>query len=421
MVIGGIEMNNFKQFYKRSLEDRKKVLNQTLQIDPNAYQNLDLDVADNMIENAIGVYEIPLGIAPNFLINNKPFVVPMATEEPSVIAAASNGAKTIAQSGGFVARVENRAMIGEIAFHNPKNHEIMDLYLKYNFPTLLNIAKKAHPSIHNRGGGLVSVTSKMIQERGRTPFYVVYFTIDTQEAMGANIVNTILEAIKPHLEETFKLKSIMSIISNYAMESLVTATCELDPLNVGLSEEDCKLFQVATDLAFVDPYRTATHNKGTMNGITAVTLATGNDTRSIEAGAHSYASRNGVYEPLATWSYDDGKLKGSITIPMALGTVGTSIRIHPKAQLAHKILRLQDAKELMMVTASVGLAQNFAALKALTSEGIQKGHMGLQARSLLLSVGVQENEMQMALNLLEKEPTMNIETATRIMNTIRQR
>lgn len=413
-------MNNFKQFYKRSIEDRKLVLNKTLQIDSSAYRNLDLDTANNMIENAIDIYEVPMGIAPNFLINNKQYVVPMATEEPSVIAAASNGAKIIAASGGFHAVVQDKTMTGQIAFHNPKNHEINELYLKYNFPTLLNIAKKAHPSIHERGGGLESISTKLIQERGRTPFYVVYFKINTLEAMGANIVNTILEAIKPHLESTFKMKSVMSIISNYALDSLVTVTCEVDPIIAGLTPEACELFQIATDFAFVDPYRTVTHNKGIMNGVTAVTLATGNDTRAVEAGAHAYAARNGKYEPLATWTYEGGKIKGSMTLPLTLGTVGTSMKLHPKVQLSHQIMRLLDAKELMMVVASVGLAQNFAAINALTSVGIQKGHMGLQSRALLTSVGITEEEMPMALELLNQETILNTETALKVLTQIRQ-
>lgn len=414
-------MNNFKEFYKRSMEDRKHVLNKTLKIDSSAYQNLDLDIANNMIENAIGVYEIPLGIAPNFLVNNKQYVVPLATEEPSVIAAASNGAKIVAMNGGFSAQVQSRYMTGQIAFMNPKNHEIMELYLKYNFSTLEAFAKKAHPSIYERGGGLISIRTKFIEERGRTPFYVIYFTIDTLDAMGANIVNTILEAIKPFLEETFKLKSVMSIISNYALDSLVTVTCDIDPAIAGMDEEQCRLFQVATDLAFVDPYRTATHNKGIMNGINAITLATGNDTRAMEAGAHAYASRNGKYEPMATWTFENGRLKGSMTLPMMLGTVGTAIKMHPKAQLAQQIMRLTDAKELMMVAASVGLAQNFAAIKALTSDGIQKGHMGLHARALLTSIGTTEEEMVLALDLLQQEPVMNTEAAQKVLTSVRSR
>lgn len=411
-------MNNFKQFYKRSVADRKEVLKKSFNIEADDYQNLDIDVANHMIENAIGIYELPLGLAPNFLVNGKTFVVPMATEEPSVIAAASNGAKIIAASGGFKAIVHNHLVTGQIAFHHPVSCDIYESYIQYNFQTLLSIAQQAHPSIHKRGGGLVSVSTKMIQEPGRTPFYIVYFNINTLEAMGANIVNTILEALKPHLEATFQLKSVMSIISNYALDSLVSVTCEIDPMKAGMSPEACHLFEVATDLAFVDPYRTVTHNKGIMNGVTAVTLATGNDTRAVEAGAHAYAARLGKYEPLATWVVEDGKLKGSITLPLTLGTVGTSMRLHPKVGLAHKILQLTDSQELMMVVASVGLAQNFAALNALTSVGIQKGHMGLQARTLLIRVGVSEEDMETAITLLNLEPTVNTEAALKVFNTI---
>lgn len=412
-------MKHFKQFYKHTIEQRQAILNEQYQLSSEDYDNLEIDVANHMIENAISVYEVPLGVAPNFLVNNKHYVVPMATEEPSVIAAASNGAKIIAQSGGFSAKVEQRAMIGEIVFHNPVDPVAMAQYIENNLDTLKALALEAHPSIHARGGGLISVESKFITKEGHTPFFIVYFTIDTKEAMGANIVNTILESIQPHLELEFNSPSLMSIISNFATACLVHVRCELDPKLIRMSEEQCHLFTMASDLASVDIYRATTHNKGIMNGISAVALASGNDTRAIEAGAHAYASINGEYSPLATWSYHDGILHGDLTLPLALGTVGGSIGIHPKAQLTQKILQFKDAKELMMVTASVGLAQNFAALRALTSEGIQKGHMSLQAKSLLLSVGALEDEINQVLPLLLKEKQLNTQSAETILNTLR--
>ena len=206
----------------------------------------------------------------------------------------------------------------------------------------------------------------------------------------------------------------------FASDSLVTVTCEIDPVIAGLSEKACELFQIASDLAVVDPYRTITHNKGIMNGVVAVTLASGNDTRAIEAGAHAYAARNGKYEPLATWSYQDGKLKGQLTLPLALGAVGSSMKLHPKVQLGHKILQLQNCQELMMVTASVGLAQNFAALKALTSVGIQQGHMGLQARALLTSAGVGADDMDIALDLIQQEDSISSASAQSVYNKIKE-
>ena len=239
--------------------------------------------------------------------------------------------------------------------------------------------------------------------------------------MGANIINTILEAIKPHLESTFKCPSIMSIISNYATESLVSASCTIDPKLSGMTDEQCELIAIASDLASVDIYRTTTHNKGIMNGISAVTLASGNDTRAIEAGAHAYASHSGTYQPLATWKFENDKLEGTITLPLALGSVGGSISIHPKARLFHQITNIQNAQELMQVTAAVGLAQNFAALKALTSVGIQKGHMSLQAKSLLLSVGITQDELPQALELLKEKTVMNSQTAIEIREFLRQR
>lgn len=420
MPVGGIAMNNFKQYYKHSIKKRQDILKESFNLDADDFNNLDIEVADNMIENVIGMYELPLGLATNFVINGKDYVIPLATEEPSVIAAASNGAKTIALSGGFSATVNERMMIGQIAFSNPLDVKTYDHYLKANFETLQKIAQEAHPSIYKRGGGLVSIETKSYAEPGKTPFYCVYFNIDTQEAMGANIVNTILEAIKPVLEEAFQLDSLMSIISNYSLNSTVTINCTIDPNLSQISLDHCYKIQEASDLASLDPYRTTTHNKGIMNGITAAVLASGNDTRAIEAGAHAFATTTGRYQPLATWQVENGKLLGSLTIPMAIGSFGTNISLHPKAQLGQKILQTTDARELMMILASVGLAQNFAALKALTSVGIQKGHMGLHARSLLTSAGASDEEMPKALKLLKQSSTMNTETAVKILNQLRK-
>lgn len=420
MPVGGIAMNNFKQYYKHSIRKRQDILKESFKLDADDFNNLDIEVADNMIENVIGMYELPLGLATNFVINGKDYVIPLATEEPSVIAAASNGAKTIALSGGFTATVNERTMIGQIAFSNPSDIETYNQYLKANFETLQKIAQEAHPSIYKRGGGLVSIDTKSYAEPGKTPFYCVYFNIDTKEAMGANIVNTILEAIKPVLEVAFQLDSLMSIISNYSLNSTVTINCTIDPNLSQISLDHCYKIQEASDLASLDPYRTTTHNKGIMNGITAAVLASGNDTRAIEAGAHAFATTTGRYQPLATWQVENGKLLGSLTIPMAIGSFGTNISLHPKAQLGQKILQTTDAKELMMILASVGLAQNFAALKALTSVGIQKGHMGLHARSLLTSAGASDEEMPHALELLKQSSAMNTETAVKILNQLRK-
>lgn len=414
-------MTPFKQFYNKPISERRQILKDNYGLEDADFEGLQLDVANNMIENTIGTYNVPFGIAPNFIINTKEYAIPMATEEPSVIAAASNGAKLIGLSGGFQARVLNRAMIGQIAFPNPQDIPAMQNYIDEHFDTLNSLAQDAHPSIYKRGGGLQSVSYRYIQKDNHTPFFIVYFTIDTLEAMGANIVNTILEALKDHLESVFDTPSIMSIISNYANQCLVEATCSLRIKDLKMSEKQAQNIHIASDLASVDVYRATTHNKGIMNGISAFVLASGNDTRAIEAAAHAYASDSGTYQPLATWTYDQGILHGTIIVPLALGSVGGSIAIHPTAQLTQKILKTKSVQDHMMIAASLGLAQNFAAVRALTNEGIQKGHMSLHAKSLLLSVGVSEKDMPQALSLLLKEKNMNTDAATKVLASLKQK
>ncbi len=411
-------MNTFSQYYKKSMNTRQDILKEVLKLQDADFHNLTLEAANAMIENAIGTYDIPYGIAPNFLINHKEYLIPMATEEPSVIAAAANAGKILAQNGGISAKVHGRLMIGQIAFANPKNIEVMSLYLKYNDELLHRLAQEAHPSIHKRGGGLVSFNGVFLKEENRTPFYVVNFKIDTKEAMGANIVNTILERIKPHLEKVFRQEALMSILTNYADQSLVSASVTIDPKTLNKGEDLGTKFQMASDFAYVDKYRATTHNKGIMNGISALVLATGNDTRAIEAAAHAYACKDGQYRPLSSWTYEGGLLKGTITLPMPLGSVGGSIGINPKAQLSQKIMRLENAEELMMVAASLGLAQNFAAILALITVGIQEGHMKLQAKSLLMAAGASHDTLEEAHKLLLQAEHMNLNEAEKIVKKL---
>lgn len=385
------------------------------------------DVADHMIENQISTFELPLGVALNFLIDGKEYVVPMAIEEPSVIAAASNAAKIINQAGGFTTDIEERVMIGQVTLKEVPDMQKAEQLVLEQKEKILQIANEAHPSIVKRGGGARDLIVRIIRadrEADTPPFFVVHLHIETLEAMGANIIDTMVEAIKPVLEEITGGKALMGILSNLATECLATATCRI-PVSLLTKgefsgEEVRDRIIEATQFAYVDPYRAATHNKGIMNGIDAVVIATGNDWRAIEAGCHAYAARSGQYRTLSSWTKaENGDLVGRLTIPLPVGTVGGAIGIHPAAQLAKRILRYENAKELEAIIVSVGLAQNFAAIRALVTEGIQKGHMALHARSLAISVGASGEEIEQVAEELKKHKPMNSARAREILKNLR--
>ncbi|SEL37320.1 3-hydroxy-3-methylglutaryl-coenzyme A reductase [Carnobacterium iners] len=423
--------SHFSEFYKKTKVERIKALldARVIQIEDALllFENSQLtdQLANHMIENQLTQYSLPLGVALHFLIDNQTYQVPMVTEEPSVIAAASAAAKVIAQAGGFKTHLSERKMIGQVALKDIPDlaHALEELSL--NKEIILKKANNAHPSIVKRGGGADEVEFRTIPATEHSPtFLVVHVHIDVLEAMGANIVNTMMEAIASYIETLTDGKVLMSILSNYATECLATATCQI-PLSLlergdYLGEEVRDAMIEASQFAYVDPYRATTHNKGIMNGIDAVVLASGNDWRAIEAGAHAYAARSGQYRSLSIWEKaDNGDLKGSLTLPLPVGFVGGSIGIHPTAQFSQRLLSLKSAKELESVIVSVGLAQNFAALRALVTEGIQKGHMGLQAKSLAISAGASGNEIEHVANELKKQTHMNLETAISILDTIK--
>lgn len=385
------------------------------------------DVADHMIENQIATYELPLGIAVNFLIDGKEYVVPMAIEEPSVIAAASAAAKIIRQAGGFTTHIDNRRMIGQVVLKNVSDMEKAKQLVLDEKEKILEEANNAHPSIVKRGGGARDLVVRLIhrdEEANTPPFFVVHLHIETLEAMGANIIDTMVEAVKPLLEELTGGEALIGILSNYATECLATATCRIPPALLakgGYSGEEVRDRIIeATQFAYVDPYRAATHNKGIMNGIDAVVIASGNDWRAIEAGCHAYAARSGQYRTLSTWTKaENGDLLGKLTIPLPVGTVGGAISIHPGAQMTKRLLHYENAKELMSIIVSVGLGQNFSAIRALVTEGIQKGHMALHARSLAISVGASGEEIEQVADELKKLKTMNSAAAKKILEELR--
>ena len=384
-------------------------------------KGLPLSIADQLTENVLSTFDLPFSLAPYFLINGRDYVLPMVTEEPSVVAAASFAAKLIQRSGGFTTQVHQRQMIGEIALTDVEDMEVASRRILEDKETLLQLANEAYPSIVKRGGGARDL---WVENKG--DFLIVYLAVDPKEAMGANMLNTMLEALTDRIQELSAGQALMAILSNLATRSLVSARCAIDFKALSRNPEEAieiaHRMELASQLAQVDPYRAATHNKGIFNGIDALVLATGNDWRAIEAGAHAYAAQSGSYKGLSHWTSQpkEKKLYGEITLPMPVATKGGSIGLNPTVQVSHRLLGEPSAIELAGIIASLGLAQNFAALKALVTTGIQAGHMKLQARSLALLAGAKEEEVpRLVSQLLENKP-FNLEKAQTLLQELRK-
>ena len=384
-------------------------------------KGLPLSIADQLTENVLSTFDLPFSLAPYFLINGRDYVLPMVTEEPSVVAAASFAAKLIQRSGGFTTQVHQRQMIGEIALTDVEDVEVASKRILEDKKTLLQLANEAYPSIVKRGGG-----AKDLWVENKGDFLIVYLAVDPKEAMGANMLNTMLEALTDRIQELSGGQALMAILSNLAIRSLVSARCAIDFKALSRNPEEAieiaHRMELASQLAQVDPYRAATHNKGIFNGIDALVLATGNDWRAIEAGAHAYAAQSGSYKGLSHWTSQpkEKKLYGEITLPMPVATKGGSIGLNPTVQVSHRLLGEPSAIELAGIIASLGLAQNFAALKALVTTGIQAGHMKLQARSLALLAGAKEEEVpRLVSQLLENKP-FNLEKAQTLLQELRK-
>lgn len=418
-------------FSKKSLQERLQILKDYHLLNEDNQTNLEhnhmlpLSTADQMSENVLATFALPYSFVPDVVVDEEVYQVPFVTEEPSVVAAASFAAKIIKRSGGFKTTIHRRQMIGQVALYQVANIEVAIKNIQNHKQELLELANQAHPSIVNRGGGACDLRVEWLN--GEAEFLVVYLTVDTQEAMGANILNTMLEALKTPLEELTDGESLMAILSNYATEALVTATCEIDIRFLSRNKSEAfdiaKKIVLASQFAKQDPYRASTHNKGIFNGIDAVVLATGNDWRAIEAGAHAYASRNGSYQGLTTWSIKEATqtLCGEITLPLPIATKGGSIGLNPTVEVSFDLLKQPTAKELASIIASIGLAQNFAALKALVSTGIQHGHMKLQAKSLALLAGAKDTEIAPLVSQLISEKHFSLKRAQEILENIRQK
>ena len=421
---------NWTGFSKKTPAERLEFLKAHELLQAENWQNLanqihlPLETANQMSENVLSVLALPYSIAPDFLIDGQVYQVPFATEEPSVVAAASFAAKIIKRSGGFKTEIHNRQMIGQVALYDVPDVAKALEQIQNEKSALLELANQAYPSIVKRGGGARELRTDFLE--GETDFLVVYLVVDTQEAMGANILNTMLEALKERLEELTGGQSLMAILSNYATEALVTASCEIDFHSLSRdkaeAERTAQRIALASQFAKQDPYRASTHNKGIFNGIDAVLLATGNDWRAIEAGAHAYAVRDGRYQGLSNWkaNLEEKKLYGQLTLPMPVAAKGGSIGLNPMVVASFDLLGQPTAKELASIIASVGLAQNFAALRALVTTGIQAGHMKLQAKSLALLAGAQEDEIAAVVAELLKKKQFNQAKAKEILTKMRK-
>ena len=366
--------------------------------------NIDLQqLHDDFIENTISNFYMPFGIAPNFVINDKAYVVPMVVEESSVVAAASLVGKYWSTRGGFKTKVIGTTKIGQVHFMFSGDKTVLEKYFHKNKPELLAATASITKNMEKRGGGILDI--KLVDKTNALEnYYQLHVTFETKDSMGANFINSCLEAISKKFERE-DIEIVMSILSNYVPECLVRAevSCNIEDLGGDNPQKFAEKFYQAVKIAEVEPYRAVTHNKGIMNGIDAVVLATGNDFRAVEAGAHSYASKSGQYSSLSHCSIDNGVFKFWIEIPLALGTVGGLTGLHPMAKLSLEMLQKPSARTLMQVMAAAGLAQNFAALRALTTKGIQHGHMKMHLQNILNQFNASENEKEIVTAFFDKK------------------
>ena len=377
--------SSIPKFFEKSHEEKLNIISNFSDLTEdelnhlkNATGGIDFEHANKMIENAIGTFSLPLGIATNFMINNKDYLVPMVIEEPSVVAAASKAAKIARINGGFEAKVDGNISIGQIQVLDVDINQSISA-INSNSNEIIQLANSASKTLPKLGKGAKEVHCKKIQTSSSS-MLIVELMIDVGDAMGANVTNTMCETVAPLIEKITGGKTLLRILSNYSTKRMVTATATFDKEAVG-GEQVVNDMIAAFEFADNDVYRAVTHNKGVMNGTISVANATGQDSRAIEAAAHAYASHTGRYRSLTTWSKDDsGNLVGTFEIPLSVGIVGGVTNDHPIAKICTKILQLKNVQDLACIMASTGLAQNFAAMRALATEGIQKGHMKLHAR-----------------------------------------
>lgn len=415
-----------KKFYEMSIAERQQVLIDSGNVSQQAAQTwsqaggLDEVIADHMIENVVGIYSLPIGVAQNFIVNGRPVLVPMVVEEPSVVAGASFMAKLAQKGGGFSASLTSSEMIGQMQLLDlpdlPKARRLLRAHKKQ----LLGRLAGFDPDLAKYGGGPRDLIVRTIKNSAIGDFLVIHLIIDVRDAMGANAINSATEALAKPIEELTGGKVHLRILSNLADRRLARAHVRI-PIEAlafeGYSGESVR-DGIITAWAFADadPYRAATHNKGIMNGIDAVVLATANDWRAIEAGAHAYAARSGRYTSLTKWSKNEsGDLVGEIELPMAVGVIGGATRVHPTAKANLELMGVKSARELAEIIAAVGLAQNLAALRALATEGIQRGHMSLHALQVAIAAGAQGKMIEKIADKIVKEKSIRVDRAKELL------
>ena len=413
-------------FYNLSLPERRKIIQESgLLTEPElsaltGEAGLTSEQADHMIENVIGIYSLPLGLGLNFVVNKREVLIPMAIEEPSVIAGVSFMARLARLGGGFSAHTTSPEMIGQMQILGVADLPSARLAILEASEELLAEAADLDPVLKKIGGGPRRLQVRIIDDSPIGPFLVVHLIYDVRDAMGANAVNTACEKLAPRIEAISGGRVILRILSNQADQRLARARCAIPLAELAFgqyrAEEVRDGIIAAWAFAAADPYRAATHNKGIMNGVDAVVIATGNDWRAIEAGAHAYAARSGRYTSLSTWGQDStGNLVGTLEMPMAVGIIGGATKVHPAARAALKLMGVTSASQLAEVIVSVGLAQNLAALRALATEGIQRGHMSLHARQVAIAAGAKEEQINRLAEQLITEKTVRIDRAEEIL------
>ncbi len=412
-------------FYRLSVAERRKATAEATGISPADLAEvldrggLDPESADKVIENVLGTYSLPFAVAPNVRVNGRDYIVPMAVEEPSVVAAASNAARIVREGGGFVAEADAPVMIAQVEVLGVRDPLAAAGRLVAAKAEIVALANQAAQTVVERGGGTRDLEVRDLGEGA----IVVHLLVDCRDAMGANIVNTIAEWTAARIAEIAGGQAGLRILSNLADRRCVRVRASVPVAVLQTADLDGAMVMAgivaASRFAERDPYRAATHNKGIMNGVDAVVIATGNDWRAVEAGAHAFAAQSGRYRPLSTWTAtESGTLEGRLEMPMALGTVGGAARVHPGARLARRILGLDSASELACVVGAMGLASNLAALRALATEGIQRGHMALHARTVATAAGATGELVQRVANEIVEKGEITADAARRVLERL---
>ena len=411
-------------FHKVTVRERRALVSDNTGADPAEIEHalhgggLDPATADKFVENVLGTYALPYGVALNVRVNGHDHVVPMVIEEPSVVAAASNAAKMVREGGGFVAEADPPLMIAQVQLRDVSDGEVAVRRVLESAGELVDLANRSIPGLVARGGGARTVEARVLAP----DIVVVHVIIDCKDAMGANLVNCVAEAVADRVAAIAEARVGLRILSNLCDKRCVRVRCRVPAEALAAGEmsgsEVIDGIVNASRFAELDPYRAATHNKGIMNGIDSVVIATGNDWRAVEAGAHAFAARTGRYQPLSTWRRDGQHAVGMLELPLALGTVGGTLRVHMGARLSLRLLGVSDAQQLACIAASVGLASNLAAVRALATDGIQRGHMGLHARAVAVAAGASGDLVERVAAMLVEARDITVEGARKALDVL---